>query len=162
MTDFLSNGNTSRNTNSYHQALCHLMISTYNATPDQNTYPHTSTYTTHTPHAHTHTHTFHHFSTFMKLRISPGIHLFWGGSRKRGSYLGVYNKLTLMRKLHVRLAQSLLNAWRLRFVEDQRGRVRRLGLLAREDIRIEPWYLSLLWSGLLYTLTGIRRLLVAC
>ena len=77
MTDFLSNGNTSRNTNSYHQALkqywlCHLMTSTYNATPDQNTYPHTSTYTTHTPR----THTFHHFSTFMKLRISPGIHLF--------------------------------------------------------------------------------------
>ena len=24
------------------------------------------------------------------------------------------------------------------FVEDQRGRVRRLGLLARDDIRIEP------------------------
>ena len=46
------------------------------------THPHTSTYTTHTPHAHAHahahahTHTFHHFSTFMKLRISPGIHLF--------------------------------------------------------------------------------------
>ena len=36
------------------------------------THPHTP----HTPHAHTHTHTFHHFSTFMKLRISPGIHLF--------------------------------------------------------------------------------------
>ena len=31
----------------------------------------------HTPHTHhAHTHTFHHFSTFMKLRISPGIHLF--------------------------------------------------------------------------------------
>ena len=31
----------------------------------------------HTPHTHhTHIHTFHHFSTFMKLRISPGIHLF--------------------------------------------------------------------------------------
>ena len=34
------------------------------------THPHTP----HTPHEHTHT--FHHFSTFMKLRISPGIHLF--------------------------------------------------------------------------------------
>ena len=37
------------------------------------THPHASTYTTHTPR--THTHTFH-FSNFMKLRISPGIHLF--------------------------------------------------------------------------------------
>ena len=36
------------------------------------THPHTP----HTHHKHTHTHTFHHFSTFMKLRISPGIHLF--------------------------------------------------------------------------------------
>ena len=37
------------------------------------THPHTP-HTHHTPHAHTHT--FHHFSNFMKVRISPGINLF--------------------------------------------------------------------------------------
>ena len=64
------------------------MTSTYNATPGQYTHLHTSRDTTsshththtyhtyHTHHTHTHTHTVHHFNNFMKLRISPGIHLF--------------------------------------------------------------------------------------
>ena len=56
------------------------MTSTYNATPDQNTYPHTYTYTTHTHTPRTYTYTHTHFITSapsaMKLRISPGIHLF--------------------------------------------------------------------------------------
>ena len=63
----------------------------------------------------------------------------------------------LMRKLHVRLAFMLtvtLNAWRLSFVEDQRGRVRRLELLTREDYRIEPSYLGLL-DRILYILRCI-------
>ena len=39
-------------------------------------HPHTPHPHTHTHHTHTHTHTVHHFNNFMKLRISPGIHLF--------------------------------------------------------------------------------------
>ena len=136
------------------------MTSTYNATPDQNTYPHTSTYTTHTHHAHTDTHT--HISSLQHLHETENLSWnssFWG----QGNVVHILGSTTNWRwwrnsTLDSPLCwQSLLNAWRLSFVEDQRGRVRRLELLAREDIRIEPWYLSLLWSGLLYTLMEIRE-----
>ena len=108
---------------------------------------------------HTHTHTLHHFNTFMKLRISPGIHLFG----VKGNVVHILGSTTNWHwwgnsTFDSPLCwQSLLNAWRLSFVDDQRGRVRRLELLALKDIRIDSWYLSLLWSVLLYTLMEIRE-----
>ena len=77
MTDFLSNGNTSRNTFSYHQSLkTKIIISSvdsnlqvrYSATIIPNTITHDN-------------------YTLPKLRITPRTYLFWD-RRRRGSYIG--------------------------------------------------------------------------
>ena len=84
--------------------------------------------------------------------ISPRIHLFgiketqflsWGWS-KLGYWWG---NSTFDSPL---CWQSLLNAWSLSIVEDQRCRVGRLELLTREEYRIEPIYLGLLDRTILH------------
>ena len=84
--------------------------------------------------------------------ISPWLHLFgiketqflsWGWS-KLGYWWG---NSTFDSPL---CWQSLLSAWRLSIVEDQRGRVGRLELLTREEYRIEPIYLGLLDRTILH------------
>ena len=62
----------------------------------------------HTTHTHTHTHIHTHFITSApSWNWESLLEFIFLGSRTRGSYLGVYNKFTLMRKLHVRLALML-------------------------------------------------------
>ena len=67
--------------------------------------------------------------------------------------MGLQHNLTLMRKRHVRLALTLtvpIECLKTGFVEDQRGRVKRLELLTREDYRIKPLYLGLLDRTILH------------
>ena len=67
--------------------------------------------------------------------------------------LGLQHTLTLMKKLHVRLAFMLtvtFECLKTEFVDDKRGRIRRLEALTREDYRIEPLYLGLLDRTILH------------